>query len=1174
MPDTVQLVDPDGRARDVAVGDAAALLNRGWKQQQFSDEARLARETALEADYGGAAGAAKAIAYAGLRGLSVGSTDLLFGDEASPYRKQFPTLSTVTEFAGALGPAVVNPGSLLARATPAGRVAGIGRKIVQQAEGAGTLAKIGAGAAAAATEGAIASGGQHLSQVALGDKPLAAEGFFGAMGKGALWAAPVGGALALGERGLQRAKSLFPKSEVTREAARSVDREATDALTRVVNDGDQMLELAKQRIRQTDAQAGASAGTERATRAMFGTADPAAIENQVAQSVDKAKLTEAVDEYTRARSQFDDWVRTEADDDLEAALLRVKAPSVQVGAPTLRAPEFGEVVPPQARGAEFGEFGLERTSVGKRAAGTPGPHVPPRMPVTSELPPLPLAGDSTTSFRIEDTGLKFDPKTRTYHDPSQIPAAPALDDTSELRRAMGDAEARFSTPRAQLRHDITKRAKIADRYKLDDPGARAIENQQSAVAGDSDSMLGSVRVQNPQLGKAIDDFIPTAKKKKLDTAECSDGYCDTIEEKFRATAEGAGLRSHRFDMASDEGVAEIQRLYRLTDEETSRLTTENARRIKLLAKSGNMTPEEVAEDFYHQVSVTPDGVVIDWTANQFAKRPVPFVFRLEPETALERQLLGTQQRLASGDDLMAIGAPARAEYSAAKAVKREADAARFRDNYASSAMAADEVAMQADAARRAAARITHEALQPAAQKADAIQAALRKHVGKNVDVGADLGRAAKVIGDVEDAMAQLVDVLGPDAPSSATAIAKAYRAASATQIETLGSAAAKTADDLSRKVAPLIEAQRTVVDSDAMMALRKHDSAQAARAARQASRATAAPEAATRRKGALGVAADVGTAIEVLNAMGVRTPDISAIPVVGPVLSLYLKARAVLGVIGRKGGSVGRSTESVVAAKSAQIRDRISAATRQALDVAARGAKRAIPVAGPAGALAHRLFPGDGDVKSKDPEVLYRARMDELVRAQQPGAIEDAVADRVRSGDPDLQDAIVAQTRRAAEFLYSKAPKEGLMQSMVPTDGKWHPSRSRLQEWSRYVAAVHDPAGVLEDLANGHVTMEAAEALRVVYPKLYAEAQRTLLEHAPQMQKTLPYSRRVSLSIMFRVPVDLTMTPQHLQFLQPPPEQAAMPAGAPGGAPPPPALSAPLQIGQQTMTSLERRSGV
>lgn len=326
--------------------------------------------------------------------------------------------------------------------------------------------------------------------------------------------------------------------------------------------------------------------------------------------------------------------------------------------------------------------------------------------------------------------------------------------------------------------------------------------------------------------------------------------------------------------------------------------------------------------------------------------------------------------------------------------------------------------------------------------------------------------------------------------------------------------------------------------------------------------------------GLLGKATTAGAALEVLKALGVHVPVLSAIPVIGPILGAFLKAKAVMGILGRKGGSIGASVEGSIAAKAAATRNRIGMATGALLESGGRGAQKAASfAAGPSALLAGKLFPGGKDTKSKEPQVLYHARMDEIARAQQPGAIDHAIADRYQTSDPELHDALVAQVARGVAFLDSKAPKQTVLPGMLPGDGTWHPSKAALDVWGRYVHAVNNPASVLEDLVNGHVTMEGAETLRVVYPRLFAEAQQTLLEAAPKMRATLPYARRQLISILFQVPIDGSQTPEHVQYLKtagaPAPHPSA-PQGPPPGAP---AITGPLRLGQQTMTPLDHRAG-
>jgi hypothetical protein len=56
--------------------------------------------------------------------------------------------------------------------------------------------------------------------------------------------------------------------------------------------------------------------------------------------------------------------------------------------------------------------------------------------------------------------------------------------------------------------------------------------------------------------------------------------------------------------------------------------------------------------------------------------------------------------------------------------------------------------------------------------------------------------------------------------------------------------------------------------------------------------------------------------------------------------------------------------------------------------------------------------------------------------------------------------------------------------------------------------------------------------MRTVYPETFAQIQTRIIEKLPELRKTLPYNRRVALSIFSGVPVDPAMRPDILGVLQ------------------------------------------
>jgi hypothetical protein len=437
------------------------------------------------------------------------------------------------------------------------------------------------------------------------------------------------------------------------------------------------------------------------------------------------------------------------------------------------------------------------------------------------------------------------------------------------------------------------------------------------------------------------------------------------------------------------------------------------------------------------------------------------------------------------------------------------------------------------------------------QRPGSVDAALASALREKMDL-ADLGEAAEIIGRYEHASAEMVDALGAAAPPAATRRAADYRAAIGAQEDRLGAVAVEAGEDAAR-AASIPEAQA-------------------------ASRG---------RGGFLSAAGDVGAAVEALGMLGVPgMPDLRNIPVIGPLLGLYMAARAKSAIFRKLGMKVPATAETVIAGKAAATRQRVAKAIDAMLSTGARGAQLAIERKAPttAAVLATRLFdesePTGRRSKPKedgDLSAAYHARLDELVAAARPGAVRDAVRARVRTSDPALVAAIVAATQAKLDYLAQHAPKSPIAPTAIAGGrSDWAPSKAVLASFARRIEAADDPAGVLERMAHGgDMSMEAAETIKAVYPELYAEAQQSLIDRVHDAKaKPLPYARRVQLSILFDVPLDGTMEPSYIAAMQEgyaAPDPAAPPPAT--AAPPTPGLAADINPGRSFATDFDRRAG-
>ena len=183
------------------------------------------------------------------------------------------------------------------------------------------------------------------------------------------------------------------------------------------------------------------------------------------------------------------------------------------------------------------------------------------------------------------------------------------------------------------------------------------------------------------------------------------------------------------------------------------------------------------------------------------------------------------------------------------------------------------------------------------------------------------------------------------------------------------------------------------------------------------------------------------------------------------------------------------------------------------------------------------------------------------------------VTDRVAgiaAVSPKVADQLVMAAARRVEFMASKLPtRPGSPEVPVGPD-RWQPSEMDIAKFARYAEAAEDPQGILDRMAAGKMTPEDAEAFQVVYPEMYAEVQNTIMERLPELQETLPYSKRLMLSIFFDRPVDPAMDPAVMGVLQ---KSFANEPGTEGGTQAPDAKFASLRGNNPPQPTPAQRMG-
>jgi len=135
---------------------------------------------------------------------------------------------------------------------------------------------------------------------------------------------------------------------------------------------------------------------------------------------------------------------------------------------------------------------------------------------------------------------------------------------------------------------------------------------------------------------------------------------------------------------------------------------------------------------------------------------------------------------------------------------------------------------------------------------------------------------------------------------------------------------------------------------------------------------------------------------------------------------------------------------------------------------------------------------------------------------------------------PQTAAHVISKAMEVDKFVASKLPA-GLTptNTMFPNKVKPQVSDSELAQFGRYVAVAQKGSKVLlNELKNHHVNKETVEAVRVMFPAIYARIQAEIIRHAISMEKDLTYSQKLQLYPLFGISPDPVMSPASLAIFQ------------------------------------------
>jgi hypothetical protein len=198
--------------------------------------------------------------------------------------------------------------------------------------------------------------------------------------------------------------------------------------------------------------------------------------------------------------------------------------------------------------------------------------------------------------------------------------------------------------------------------------------------------------------------------------------------------------------------------------------------------------------------------------------------------------------------------------------------------------------------------------------------------------------------------------------------------------------------------------------------------------------------------------------------------------------------------------------------------------------------------------------------------LLTVAAYDETVREVQQWANNPlAATDRLHEKTAGLAEVApkvhahaALSVQRGVDYLHLRVPPASVpdLSPLGHLRTQRPPSDGERIAFMRAARAVTDPGSVIEDMENGRLTPQAVDALKNVYPQIYADLVQTAFAELADADEAPPYETLVQLSTLLGVPLDPSLQPEFIARMQAshasaaptaqPPSQAVAPRPAPG----------------------------
>jgi hypothetical protein len=174
------------------------------------------------------------------------------------------------------------------------------------------------------------------------------------------------------------------------------------------------------------------------------------------------------------------------------------------------------------------------------------------------------------------------------------------------------------------------------------------------------------------------------------------------------------------------------------------------------------------------------------------------------------------------------------------------------------------------------------------------------------------------------------------------------------------------------------------------------------------------------------------------------------------------------------------------------------------------------------------VFPLTSSKQERQQE--FREVRDTLLELEgNPLALEQRIYEMtfpLQEMDPDVGMMVAQNLSNAQTYLAMHLPR--VHQNPLNPDEEILPAQSEMDGFIRKVRVLDDPWSLLELTASGRITLDEIDAVRAVFPDIYAETTNDAIEVAAETRGKMPYQIKVHLSTLFDLDLDSSMNPGFL----------------------------------------------